>query len=416
VKILLISNIFPPGFIGGYELAAFEIAQYLKQRGHSVQVLSSDYFTDNEQLLPELEVDRVLEYRLLGPQVIRDPISFSEAMTINWRNLKKVSSSILRFQPDLVFAFNLSGLGPQGFIHFLNALEIPTVLYLGDSFAGTDLRGYERIFGKLVAGRNIHVIAMSQNILDLSTRYLGVVPENVAYAPGWVDVADIPPGLDERDAKGPIRFVFSSRLETEKGIYLVLDAAQELVQAGHSGFEIDLYGTGSQLDGTMRGIAARKLDGIVRYLGRVEKNEMVRAFRQYDALLFPTYMEEAYGFVVSEAAVNGCIPLMTYEAGANEWFINEVDCLKFDRNVAALKTAMRKILDLPRGDLQRMRARTKANARRYLAMDYWMAEIERICQHAASTPGRAMNVHFVEQVQASFLVLSELWHEEQSNK
>ena len=41
MKILLISNLYPPNAIGGYERLCAMIAEALASRGHAVQVLTS---------------------------------------------------------------------------------------------------------------------------------------------------------------------------------------------------------------------------------------------------------------------------------------------------------------------------------------------------------------------------------------
>ena len=48
MKVLLLSNVFPPGFIGGYELGALEIANHLTTSGHEVNVLTSDFSRTSE--------------------------------------------------------------------------------------------------------------------------------------------------------------------------------------------------------------------------------------------------------------------------------------------------------------------------------------------------------------------------------
>jgi hypothetical protein len=41
VKILVLSNLYPPDFIGGYELACEQAVDALIARGHEVRVLTS---------------------------------------------------------------------------------------------------------------------------------------------------------------------------------------------------------------------------------------------------------------------------------------------------------------------------------------------------------------------------------------
>ena len=42
MKILVVSNFFPPHFVGGAEIVAFQLAQALAARGHSVRVFAGD--------------------------------------------------------------------------------------------------------------------------------------------------------------------------------------------------------------------------------------------------------------------------------------------------------------------------------------------------------------------------------------
>ncbi|CAA9219086.1 MAG: hypothetical protein AVDCRST_MAG93-370, partial [uncultured Chloroflexia bacterium] len=52
MKVLFVSNLYPPAYIGGYELNCADVAQELRARGHEVLVLTSTYRSDE---LPERE-------------------------------------------------------------------------------------------------------------------------------------------------------------------------------------------------------------------------------------------------------------------------------------------------------------------------------------------------------------------------
>ncbi|MFQ5772284.1 MAG: hypothetical protein ACE5HX_17245, partial [bacterium] len=43
MRILVISNLYPPYFVGGYELGCRDVVDGLKARGHHVKVLTSTY-------------------------------------------------------------------------------------------------------------------------------------------------------------------------------------------------------------------------------------------------------------------------------------------------------------------------------------------------------------------------------------
>src|SRR5437870_5404347 len=49
MKILVISNLYPPHYVGGYELHCEQITEGLRARGHEIQVLTSDYVADESR-------------------------------------------------------------------------------------------------------------------------------------------------------------------------------------------------------------------------------------------------------------------------------------------------------------------------------------------------------------------------------
>jgi hypothetical protein len=119
MRILLISNVYPPGFLGGYELGAYDVTEHLRQLGHEVQVLTSDYFVDttgNRNITP---VTRELECPALAHQLRGQQQSPLDGPLHNWRNTRRIATALQWFNPDVVLAFNLAGLGPVGFFDFL---------------------------------------------------------------------------------------------------------------------------------------------------------------------------------------------------------------------------------------------------------------------------------------------------------
>lgn len=406
MKIVIVSNIFPPGFIGGYELGALDVARYLSHRGHRVVVLTSDHFTDNSNELNDLVVERSLDCRYFGPEKLRDGADYLEATSINWRNLKRLASMLSREQPDLVLAFNLFGIGPFGFIQYLDALRVPTLLYLMDKFAdGRSTESYQKIFGQVTVGRYMRAIGMSDNVLNSVSDVLRNVRDKSIHVPGWVDV---PATAKQITTAGVRRFVFSSRIVRYKGVDVILDAARELLSEGVGPFTIDFFGSGRVDELNIR-ISQLKLGDVARHCGVLAKAEMVEAFGTYDALLFPTWKFEPFGFVACEAAAQGCIPVLTTQAGASEWLIDGVDCIKIEPSVDAVKAAMRRVIYLPDDELVRFRQRTETNARRYFAKNDCMKTIECECMNLASSTKADLSEARLQQHLAAFLVLSEYW-------
>lgn len=140
MKILAISNVFPPGFIGGYELGVFEILNDLSHKGHSVRVLTTNYFGD-PLANGEIDVNRCLDCSVIS-HLPRER-DFIRECYYNHLNIGIISSEIKKYNPDVVLCFNLYGLGPVGILKFLEFIKVPYVVYLMDNFfAGINANPY----------------------------------------------------------------------------------------------------------------------------------------------------------------------------------------------------------------------------------------------------------------------------------
>ena len=63
MRILIVSNLYPPHHIGGYELGCRDVVEGLKARGHEVKVLTSTYGVGKRKC--DGDVHRWLETDLL---------------------------------------------------------------------------------------------------------------------------------------------------------------------------------------------------------------------------------------------------------------------------------------------------------------------------------------------------------------
>lgn len=99
MKILVVSNLYPPHHIGGYELGCRDVVERLRQRGHSVRVLTSNFRHDNRPD-PEPEVERSLHCVLKAGEPSHDKRAEG----------RKLLRAVENFQPDIVYFWNLAGL------------------------------------------------------------------------------------------------------------------------------------------------------------------------------------------------------------------------------------------------------------------------------------------------------------------
>jgi glycogen synthase len=412
MRLLLISNIFPPGFIGGYELGAYDIACGLKAAGHEVCVVTSDFLADDKAELAILPVFRTLE--CVEPS--RTRTSHDERLRrgtlINVRNIRAIATAIIENRPDRVLCYNIAGLGALGILRFLVGLGTTPLLHLMDDvfmlLRGADQErvSFEKVFGGPEFIKHVRFIVMSANLLEQVEQSLYFRIAEPAIVPGWtgqVDMDEIQHTVDETMT----RFVFASRVAGHKGIDIAVEAARQLISFGRSDFILDVFGAGD-VPQLLHRITALGLGEQVRYCGLLGKAELTKILPGYDALLFPTWEREAFGFIVSEAAAAGCIPIMTSGIGAAEWFFDCIDCIKIEREPHALASAMLRIMLMDPTSRNAMRSQTKNTGRRFFRMETTLARIDSIlgnpemCGPTSSGPE-------IRSVEAALTLLDDMW-------
>ncbi len=132
MRILALSNLYPPNVVGGYERLCHEACSELAARGHEVTVLTSRYGGQVADY-PGLEVLREWTLRT-GPDIYTPyPGSEADLAALNADNLAILNRVVDRVQPDVVFAWNLFFLDAS----ILTALEAGrhrTVVMLTDNW------------------------------------------------------------------------------------------------------------------------------------------------------------------------------------------------------------------------------------------------------------------------------------------
>lgn len=131
-RILVLSNLYPPNVIGGYERLCFEVTAGLAAAGHDMTVLTSRYGGQSQDY-PGQTVRR--EWDLLTGAEIYTPFAGTpeDRAGINEANLATLHRVLEEVNPDVVFSWNLFFLDAS----LLDALErsgVRTVVMLTDNW------------------------------------------------------------------------------------------------------------------------------------------------------------------------------------------------------------------------------------------------------------------------------------------
>jgi glycosyltransferase involved in cell wall biosynthesis len=396
VKILALSNLYPPDVQGGYELGCSQVVDALRARGHDVVVAAA---APRQPVASEPHVRRVFglvdewNVHAMGRAPLVVNVKAAASRLVSAHNIHVLTQELGRFDPDVVLVSNILGLGGLGLIACLQFLKVPWVWHLGDcipSMLCSRFGVFDRPIPALAAefSRRFpgHFIVVSQQLRD-QIESLGVfLKGDVEVLPYWIVGARpaVQPSRQHRGAGEPLRVMSAGQVTRGKGIDLLIEAVAKLRDCGIGSVSLDIYG---EVDDPCFGslIGARNLGGRVRLMGARPHAELLRLYGAYDVFAFPTREREPFGLVPLEAAARGCVPIVTRRCGIAEWLVDGVHCLKAARTAEAFASVLRAIIE-GRIDLEPIARRAQVAAWRDFHIDTILPRIERKLALAARQP------------------------------
>jgi glycosyltransferase involved in cell wall biosynthesis len=349
VKVLVLSNLYPPEFLGGYELACSQAADALRGRGHVVEVLTSR----PRQLVPETpHVHRVFHVTdewspdLLGDDPVLSRTRLAASRVVDAYNVHALTEALGAIGPDVVYVHNLVGLGGLGLIGCLQYLGVPWVWHLGDTIPRELCSTRDGINPELAAqfGRTVRgtYSVVSRRVFDACHDDGLALNGRVELLPYWI-TGERPLVRARCYQGGDLRIMAAGRLDRQKGIDILIEAVALVRQSGYGGVSTDLFGnlTDPSLPALIRDLG---LSDHVRLMGPRPQAELLRLYNDYDLFAFPTRRQEPFGLVPLEAASRGCVPLLTDDCGIAEWLAHGVHCLKAARTPGAFAQAIQTVL------------------------------------------------------------------------
>jgi glycogen(starch) synthase len=234
MRILFLSNLYPPAVLGGYELQCANVAQALARRGHDVRVLTTWCHLPVASGGPawvhrSLDLHWYVLHKSITPIV--DERDRHSAMCSAYANTLRLLENLRDFRPDIVYAWNLIGIGSAAVLDLLNCVRVPWALHLADRLpVDIVLNAPPVVLGLFDAqGSRLYararILSVSQHLLDEIEAVSGITfPQGADIVAGWVDLsAAVPhePYLQD----GHARFVSASSIYPHKGIDLILEAS-----------------------------------------------------------------------------------------------------------------------------------------------------------------------------------------------
>ncbi len=333
MRVLVISNLYPPAVRGGYEVECAGVVEHLRERGDEVIVLTSRLGRTGEN------DDGVLRRLPLLPQsplgALRAPLASISAA----RTTRKVIDS---FRPDLIFAWNCAQI-PHAAVYAALESRIPTAfrvcehwfgrLFTGDQFARHLVagdRGLRRAWAAMMRGVNrspalridperaSFPVAISWNSRFIraaapAPRLLEPVFERVVLSTSLNGARFA--AVVRKPAGKPL-LCYVGRLSVEKGPDVAVRALALLRDRHGIEAELVLAGPASPSEGRSLARQAEAL-GVqehFRMVGRLELDDLTELLARSHVLVVPSLWAEPFPLVSIEGAL-ARVPIVASKTG-----------------------------------------------------------------------------------------------------
>jgi glycogen synthase len=346
LKILFISNLYPPNAVGGYERLCFSVASDFAARGHDVVVLTSNYGSAREEFAGQ-RVHRLLELAV-GEGGIYEPDQCSPEQRFerDTKNLKLCKEVALESAPDVIFVWNLYFLN-QSLLQGISGLGIKTFYLLTDNwliaFLQPDfIQSYFRKQVYQVAGKKqIRLAGLIDQFSYLRApkikisgaaifpskfmrrlyKQAGFCFDREAIIHHGVERTSRELQIDRAKlvCQGEVRLLFAGRIVELKGVHTAIAAHASLVRELPE-MRITLTIVGDQQDQSYvkqlrSSIQAYQLTELVHFCPPVPEESLSELFDSHDIYLFPS-LYEPFALTLIHALA-GNIPTIASDAGGN---------------------------------------------------------------------------------------------------
>jgi glycosyltransferase involved in cell wall biosynthesis len=357
MKILVVSNLYPPTVLGGYEIECSQVVEGLIERGHQVEVLTSDYLKPDKE---SVAYPIYRELKLIKP--FDQPVHSSLRHTrkkVDAYNQGITQKKALSFKPDIVFLWSLLriGIGP---VRVVQHLHLPYYWRFGDEYInafkppewGLKPRQLLRYFldntyyhSNTYAGLDFSRVACisrmnKNNILDDG---LDVSQAEVIYK--GIPLEKFPMKSSSGSLSKLIKVLYVGSLLRYKGVHNVIEAIK-IVQDRHSvPIECNLIGGGNtDYIHELKNLSI-KYHVKTHFLGKIPFDHLGPYYRENDIFIFPSLWQEPLGSTYLEAMASGLPVISSNDGGQNEVLTHETTALLYPNgDVQALAEALERLI------------------------------------------------------------------------
>ena len=397
MRILIISNLFPPHVLGGCEILCGQICDALRVRGHEISVLTSDHGASAVELAAApAKVHRRL--RLYKDFDAPGRLHRARRWAVGRESYRIARELIASEQPEVIFIWNLLRLtvGPARAAHDSG---VPTAYTFNDENIASYLPVPLSLSPRRIAGWALDHSLLADNTLrgldfawstcisaQLKSKLLAArVPVQAAR----VIYQGIPvarfPVKEPRPFSCPAKILFAGQLVPSKGIATLIEAAHRLERELPGSAELFIGGGGiPALESALREQAAAG-PARVQFLGRIPHEAMPALYRAHDIFVFPSLGPEAFGLTHLESMASGTPVASTATGGQGEFLLDEQNALVFaPGDAVGLAAKLARLIREPALG-QRLAGTARSLVEKQFTLERYAAELEELLADASRT-------------------------------
>ena len=368
MKVLIVSNLYPPHHQGGYELRCSQVAEYLQRQGHKVHVVTSSFqidgaehrFVECEDAVNDVPISRFLRQHRLDNWQPSGWVYNFDVVRRQTRDIERFGRILDELRPDVVSWWNLEGV-TKAILRMSHDRGIPSVHCIDDTWMisefGADgdvdiplwLNFWRANWGpraaRPIARLLLAPVERRLQQRGIPTTRFPVPPAQVCFISEFWRYLHKQAGLDvgsseviyggvspERFfvkrtpadyADGPLRLLYAGYIDPRRGLHTIVEALGLIPPPQRERIRLSVAQGGpvvpdEYVNNINSRIEALGLGRYITFLGRLPHTEMPRVYGSHHALVFASIRNEGMPMVMMEAMCAGCAVPNTGSGGAIE--------------------------------------------------------------------------------------------------
>lgn len=352
MRVLVVSNLYPPHYIGGYELGCRDVVDGLRAQGFDVNVLCSQYG------LPASPNDHTWRWLFqdIGGRRAGGVLALAALLRKEIGNRRALRRALHAAAPDVVYFWNLAFVSAS-MIELARRIGVPACAFVSDGWLAnleeTDAwcrwlrstaanpvrRAVKRILKRVTlrvlpdpvpAANGLEAQFASRFLKDRACAAGRARPDSLVIHWGVDTELFRPAPTATRENR---RLLFVGQVAPHKGVHTAVAALSLLVSRhGWADAGLDVVG-GTTEDSYVASVSelARTLGvaGRVRFLGRASRLELPSIYSSHPILVFPSTWDEPFSITILEAMASGIPVVSTTTGGSAEILHDGVNALVF---------------------------------------------------------------------------------------